>query len=301
MLDLVYINLIIVLLDILVVILVYLNRLGISHPMQTFSYALKLKLEFSVLNQLMAVAARGIQRTNFEERRYHHGSAADAFSAECRQFDKKTPDPFSLEVQASDEKEHVPSHSKSIQIKVPSPTLAKYNEYSTRRYEDTDTSSQEIHSKPDIPSELDNKAHVSNQVKSLQRSPDADPRSFLDVDDPEADAMHHKASEVYSGDTLHSPVLEDGERSPRLYPRQVRNATGQLLQPAHKPAASRNTPTSGNRRESVQRGRIKRRVPKRGRDTYDDGEEEEIGVHMWENQGGSLMMEIPWFQPKAKS
>lgn len=49
--------------------------------MQTFSYAVKMKIEFVVLNQLMAVAARGVQRDNFEERRYHHGSRADGFSA----------------------------------------------------------------------------------------------------------------------------------------------------------------------------------------------------------------------------
>lgn len=49
--------------------------------MQTFSYAVKMKIEFVVLNQLMAVAARGVQRENFAERRYHHGSRADGFSA----------------------------------------------------------------------------------------------------------------------------------------------------------------------------------------------------------------------------
>ena len=69
MLDLIYVNITIVSCDFLVVVLVYLNQLGLSYPIQTFSYALKLKLEFILLNQLMAVAARGLRRESFEEKR----------------------------------------------------------------------------------------------------------------------------------------------------------------------------------------------------------------------------------------
>ena len=76
MADLIYVNVIAVCLDILTVILVFLNQTGISHPIQTFSYILKLKLEFLVLNQLMAVAARGIEKEGFAERRYHHPSTS---------------------------------------------------------------------------------------------------------------------------------------------------------------------------------------------------------------------------------
>ena len=76
MTDLIYVNVIAVCLDILTVVLVYLNQTGISHPVQTFSYILKLKLEFLVLNQLMAVAARGIQKESFAERRYHRASTS---------------------------------------------------------------------------------------------------------------------------------------------------------------------------------------------------------------------------------
>ena len=76
MTDLIYVNVIAVCLDILTVVLVFLNQTGISHPIQTFSYILKLKLEFMVLNQLMAVAARGTQKESFAERRYHHSSTS---------------------------------------------------------------------------------------------------------------------------------------------------------------------------------------------------------------------------------
>ena len=65
MMDLIYVNIIAVSLDVLTVVLVFLNQLGISHPVQTFSYIVKLKLEFIVLNQLMAVAARGLRKEGF--------------------------------------------------------------------------------------------------------------------------------------------------------------------------------------------------------------------------------------------
>ncbi|KAI4202645.1 MAG: hypothetical protein LQ350_002438 [Teloschistes chrysophthalmus] len=71
MLDLIYVLGLVVTFDIVMVILVFLNRVGVSHPIQTFSYILKFRLELVVLNQLVAVAARGLRRETFEEKRYH--------------------------------------------------------------------------------------------------------------------------------------------------------------------------------------------------------------------------------------
>ncbi|KAL8824298.1 MAG: hypothetical protein Q9170_008202 [Blastenia crenularia] len=76
-LDLVYVNVITIALDIASTTLVYLNQTGVSHPVQIFSYILKFRLEFVVLNQLMAVAARGIPRETFGEKRYHNNSIGD--------------------------------------------------------------------------------------------------------------------------------------------------------------------------------------------------------------------------------
>ncbi|KAL8938407.1 MAG: hypothetical protein Q9216_003924, partial [Gyalolechia sp. 2 TL-2023] len=72
--DLNYVVILGVVFDIINVILVFVNRVGLSHPIQTFTYALKLRLEFAVLNQLMAVAARGLQHkgASFAEKRYHN-------------------------------------------------------------------------------------------------------------------------------------------------------------------------------------------------------------------------------------
>lgn len=67
-------------LDFVNVVLVFLNQVGLCHPSQTFSYILKLRLEFLVLNQLMAVAARGWRRETFGEKRYHNPQALRNFS-----------------------------------------------------------------------------------------------------------------------------------------------------------------------------------------------------------------------------
>ncbi|KAL8994995.1 MAG: hypothetical protein Q9169_005194 [Polycauliona sp. 2 TL-2023] len=72
--DLLGVNALAILLDILNIILVYVNRVGISRPFQTLTYSLKLRLEFIVLNQLMAVAAHNLQRQTFGDRRYHRAS-----------------------------------------------------------------------------------------------------------------------------------------------------------------------------------------------------------------------------------
>lgn len=80
MTDLMYVNIMAIGLDTLAVILVFLNQTGISHPVQTFSYILKFKLEFLVLNQIMAVAARGIQKFNVAGRRYYYPSTSRAGS-----------------------------------------------------------------------------------------------------------------------------------------------------------------------------------------------------------------------------
>ena len=122
MIDLIYINIIAISLDFLAIILVFLNQTGISHPIQTFSYILKIKLEFMVLNQLMAVAARGVQKESFAERRYYHPSTSTTLAGERSSFldtKSKKQEQESLE-------EQVPkSDSSGSELVVPSSTLSK--------------------------------------------------------------------------------------------------------------------------------------------------------------------------------
>lgn len=68
--DLISVKILIVISDILNIRLVYVNRIGISHPIQTFSDAMRFRVEFIVLNQLTAVAGRGFGQEIFEEKRY---------------------------------------------------------------------------------------------------------------------------------------------------------------------------------------------------------------------------------------
>ena len=118
MMDLIYVNVIAVSLDVLAVVLVFLNQLGISHPVQTFSYIVKLKLEFIVLNQLMAVAARGFRNESFAERRYHHGPLPNGkdSTGTTSELPIEIPDPESLDAQ---------TNGSAAEIELPSPTLSR--------------------------------------------------------------------------------------------------------------------------------------------------------------------------------
>lgn len=77
MTDLIYVNVAVIAFDILQVSLEYTNQVGFSQPLQCFSYILKLRLEFLVLNQLMDVAARGMSQKNIGRNRYYHTASKD--------------------------------------------------------------------------------------------------------------------------------------------------------------------------------------------------------------------------------
>ncbi|MCJ1422792.1 hypothetical protein MMC29_000672 [Sticta canariensis] len=89
MMDLLLVNVVIIALDIIQVSFAYTNQgvyssfhngfplligwaAGISEPLQSFSYILKLRLEFVVLNQLMEFAARGMHHGTFGKNRYYY-------------------------------------------------------------------------------------------------------------------------------------------------------------------------------------------------------------------------------------
>ena len=295
MLDLVYVNLIIVSLDIVVVILLYLNQTGISHPLQNCSYAVKLKLEFVVLNQLMAVAARGVQRMNFEERRYHRTSAPDAFSAECQAWDRKTSDQdqASKEYKGAHQESQELSHTDSVQITVPSPVLSK---------QDRGTQSKPKNPKPMT---YDDKQSGRDAFGEEQ---EAEPETFLDVDETDNEAIRHKPSEAFSGSTLDSPGGRDENPHPSSRrARQSHDQPKKKSMPNPHPHRGQNhdrqqlVPEEQRDMQAPYIARIRRRIPKNARYVHDDeDEEEEIGVHMWENRKGSLVMEVPWFKSRVE-
>ncbi|KAL8945680.1 MAG: hypothetical protein Q9222_007815 [Ikaeria aurantiellina] len=137
-LDLVYVNAITIALDILSALLVCLNQTGISHPIQIFSYALKFRLEFVVLNQLMAVAARGIRRETFGEKRYHHDSIENNSYWDHRQLpssdivNRSQRFQDDLKQEPSDDSQEGSSRGET-EIKVPAPALEKVGSRSESR------------------------------------------------------------------------------------------------------------------------------------------------------------------------
>ena len=130
MLDLIYVVALGTTIDVLNIVLVYVNRTGISHPIQTFGYALKLRLEFTVLNQLMAVAARGVMknRNTNAEKRYHYPGSVDGSTLKASKRPNK--DGFeSMELPRS----NTTTDDDSAQISAPSPTLLKSTNPDTTR------------------------------------------------------------------------------------------------------------------------------------------------------------------------
>lgn len=238
MLDLIYVSIIVVALDILSVVLVYLNQTGLSHPIQTFSYAFKIRLEFIVLNQLMSVAARGLKRETFEEKRYHHTSQQDTFSAEMRHFGigsaKKTgtSDPDSTVDVKKVASRQDPSKD-NVQISMPSPVFS-------RGHQPSDS--------------------AASRRKSVAST------SFKD-----------DISEEVSQAPPESPD-EDSTSRPWGW-----NAMQSLHRRSRRDGSEAN-PLSA-------RGRVTRHNPRPG----DDDDEDEIGLHMWENRG-KVVLEVPWFK-----
>ncbi|KAL2042961.1 hypothetical protein N7G274_004019 [Stereocaulon virgatum] len=121
--DLVCVNVILISLDVLEVIMVYLNEVGLGYPVQNFSYMLKFKLEFVVLNQLMAVAAKGKRKETFEERRYHHSSEANPTSS-AKLSDQKSAFPVEQILDGAHRKEEETSSLSSAALQPPEPILS---------------------------------------------------------------------------------------------------------------------------------------------------------------------------------
>ncbi|KAL8822757.1 MAG: hypothetical protein Q9191_006515 [Dirinaria sp. TL-2023a] len=266
LLDLLYVNILAIAFDVLTIILVYLNQLGSSHPIQTFSYALKLRLEFVTLNQLMAVAARGLNRETFEEKRYHHTSQQDSFSAELRRFGEAYPtsssDPKS-ESAGQVETRQVPNREdpskQSLQISVPSPVLSRGH-------------------------------HLSTSVSSDKALPPPPPRPAPHTS-PKGD-LSEKSLQLPE-----SPILKAEDPPPHR--RRIKAALRSVRPRSWRdPDSTESRPLSRHGGEIG--GRERERQPRRL--TYNDEEEEqeeEIGLHMWENRG-KVILEVPWFKNPAQ-
>lgn len=264
MIDLIYANIIILAFDLLTVILVYLNQLGLSHPIQSFSYIFKLRLEFFVLNQLMSVAARGLNRETFAEKRYHHQSQNDTFSSELRRWGVRDPPPTEQKLESSEpgkniQENKVPGRDDvskgSFQTSMPSPTLTMRNHPS---------------------------ADAIPERKHSEKEKDLPPF-------PPEDASSDEASQI----PLESPVLPP-ESSPSNS-RRIKTVMASVHPRSRRdPDGSESRPISGHGGKSTSKGSgTLKTIWRNSLDENDD--EEEVGLHMWENRG-RLILEVPWFK-----
>ena len=245
MIDLIYVNVIVIAFDILQVVMVYLNQLGISHPIQTFSYILKLRLEFVVLNQLMAVAARGLRRETFADRRYHHSSTEDAFSAELNNFEETKPSWSDQGIESRQLPNRDDPSKGSTQISIPSPVAKRHG------------SSTVFGSGFEF--RRDEKALTP---PPLERQSSDDTLEPMESPIPDDDAP-----------TSRQGRLKKAIQLPR--PRKRRN-----------PSNSEERPISGHERNE---GR------NRSQWIEDDEDDDEMGLHAWENRG-RIVLEVPWFR-----
>ena len=84
MLDLIFVNAAVIVLDVVVIILAFTNQHLVKEPLQNLSYALKLKLEFFVLNQLLEVSQDGFSSRSGKKSRYIAPSTSAAQSPDGR-------------------------------------------------------------------------------------------------------------------------------------------------------------------------------------------------------------------------
>ena len=314
MTDLIYVNVICVAFDIVVVVFIYMNQLGISHPIQTLSYALKFKLEFVVLNQLMAVAARGIQKNSWEERRYNHATDPNDFSNQCRRW-ASTANPISHPIdQDQDQPPDYNATQTTQEVSVPPSAMSRSNRSSILSLPPPDIDSSNLDT-------LNFGAEPKLELKSFyEEDEEEDKHSQTEA----AQTIGMRPSQTFSGDTLQPADGEAREESPHLFPRLRSTKRKMPLQAIREHSNNKRTKQQGRRhghpsqppqqqQQNIDGGQgsgpgqpggrpinatLRRHNPSRRRRSADDDDsEEEIGVHMWENRG-KLILDAPWLKSK---
>ena len=123
MLDLIYVNACVIILDVMVIILAFTNQHLVKEPLQNVSYALKLKLEFFVLNQLMEISQDAFPNGSGKRGRYMAPSSSvqspdgRLHSDDSQAMAQKKPDFMVLSHSISDASEHLPRSKVQYPIK----------------------------------------------------------------------------------------------------------------------------------------------------------------------------------------
>ena len=248
--DLIYVNILCITFDSITIVLVYLNRTALNHPIQNFTYMLKFRLEFVVLNQLMSVAARGVCRETMAERRYHRTSLEDS------RVGSQSNKPSTQQSEQATVTSRENPATRSTQIAMPPAALIRGSESSEKQRDRQDG--------------IDQVTHHSGDEK---------------VDD----AFDHIASNAIPGEgdasaqtTTSGPKKGLSDNSFYRSGSDSSNDHAQLLKNSHGGSKWRKLRTLRTRH--LHRN-----------DEDDDDEADEIGLHMWENNG-KLVLDVPWFK-----
>ena len=261
--DLVCVNIICISLDCIEVVLVFLNEVSLAFPVQTLSYMLKFKLEFVVLNQLMAVAAKGHRKETFEERRYHQTSKGNDVSAGTA-GSKETKSPWLDLSDCLSASEQQTSIAESTDLQRPAPSHSK-------RQQDTEISW------------FDGDYHD----KRIEKGPTAS------GNDTEAKRMATNTSNAVNINTKTIDPPIQSTSNPSIH---------QGLQQRFKTKSplGQGSDTNAMIPTTVKTTRENPRLRWRRNPEDVDDEEEEIGLHLWE-KNGKVIMEVPWFVGRGKA
>ena len=275
--DLIYVNALCILFDSITIVLVYLNQPQLDHPAQVFAYMLKFRLEFVVLNQLMAVAARGVHRETVVDKRYHHDSTNDSIGGTGFQ------DPFTQRSKKRSTTSKDPAATEATQISAPQPALPKGGPRSQQPFLHQDE-------KCTHRSDAEKEDCVWDEAPGFaQEDKEHVDRSGDDKVDSTFDHIANNAEPGEGG--VDSPITPNFENGPSTDTVQ-RSESG----PSNDQTHLIKHPKSGAKSRHL--GTFRTRIHHRHDDDENDDDEDEIALHMWENNG-KLALDAPWFKSKV--
>ena len=266
--DLIYVIVTCVSLDTLTIVLIWVNQTDIQHSVQNFSYMLKFRLEFVVLNQLMTVAARGIRRETMAEKRYHRTPVEDT-SGGNQVIRPSTERSRKLTVASEDNRT-----TQSTKISMPQAAFFKGSlpiPWSSNHHHQE--SPREDLSSPGAAENGDEKAGDRSGDEKVDHAFDHMARNAVPG---EGGADNLTASEVQKGPSTDTIQRSGSGTSDNI----------QLL----------NISTDASKPRRF--GSLRTRLYQRNAEDENDEDENEIGLHMWENRG-SAGLNVPWFKSKV--
>lgn len=145
--------------------------------------------------------------------------------------------------------------------------------------------------------ESDVDGHSSMNRDVLEAEREYRPENFLDDDSASSRVEEYQG---FSGETVRSHEKTGaGAAGLHAYPQHLKDARNKAFRSVRRPLGHDVSHDAGNRKQPM-RATLRRHILRRNIDHGDKNEGEEIGVHMWENNG-KLKLETPWFKSKVEA